>query len=436
MLIGIIGPTCAGKHTTAEYLVQQHGFLRLHLPSTTSFTHPPASVASELVLATRWGRQPSVMIADEDLNARRLAPSTTDEKGTRGLTFPDVESLLDFVTKRWREHWVLTDIWGESTLDLLLRRPFFLLLGVDAPVGHRFERLNERCRRRGLSPMDLSSFIALNDNQLYSTPVQRPTSSTQQTSAQTGKGLISLLPHTHLQIHNTHRSPGAYHQFLQTLNLPSPHRLRPTWDNYFMTIAHLASQRSNCMKRRVGCVLVSSNKTILSTGYNGTPRGIKNCNAGGCPRCNSAAPSGSSGGDLATCLCLHAEENALLEAGRERIGRDNERNRYLSSAAGAASEPDPPGVVLYCDTCPCLTCSVKIAQVGVREVVYSQSYNMDDASRRVLNEAGVTLRQFRPDAVRGVFASGGIAIDVDLGLGLGSGPGEDGDDAERDLVVR
>jgi dCMP deaminase len=52
--------------------------------------------------------------------------------------------------------------------------------------------------------------------------------------------------------------------------------------------------------------------------------------------------------------------------------------------------------VLYCDTCPCLTCSVKIAQVGVREVVYSQGYNMDEASRGVLRDAGVELRQFSP----------------------------------------
>ena len=138
-----------------------------------------------------------------------------------------------------------------------------------------------------------------------------------------------------------------------------------------MTLASLASQRSNCMKRRVGCVLVH-NFRILSTGYNGTPRGLVNCNEGGCPRCNA-----SSGGGVAlnTCLCLHAEENALLEAGRERIRE---------------------GAVLYCDTCPCLTCSVKIAQVGVKEVVYSQGYNMDDASRRVLREAGVELRQFVP----------------------------------------
>lgn len=70
------------------------------------------------------------------------------------------------------------------------------------------------------------------------------------------------------------------------------------------------------MRRQVGCVLVRE-KRVISTGYNGTPRNVANCNEGGCPRCNTSIGRGSS---LSTCLCLHAEENALLEAGRERIG--------------------------------------------------------------------------------------------------------------------
>ena len=138
-----------------------------------------------------------------------------------------------------------------------------------------------------------------------------------------------------------------------------------------MTLASLAAQRSNCMKRRVGCVLVSNNR-VISTGYNGTPRNIRNCNEGGCARCNSGSRGGSG---LSTCLCLHAEENALLEAGRERIRE---------------------GSILYCDTCPCLTCSVKITQVGIGEVVFSQSYNMDAETARIFGEAGVKLRQFSP----------------------------------------
>ena len=94
-----------------------------------------------------------------------------------------------------------------------------------------------------------------------------------------------------------------------------------------------------------------------------------------------------------------------MEAGRERIRE---------------------GAVLYCDTCPCLTCSVKIAQVGVKEVVYSQSYNMDEASRRVLSEAGVVLRQFVPKR------SGLVGFDGDEMEGLG---GEGEEEVERQLVV-
>lgn len=78
---------------------------------------------------------------------------------------------------------------------------------------------------------------------------------------------------------------------------------------------------------------------------------------------------------LSTCLCLHAEENALLEAGRDRIGET---------------------ATLYCNTCPCLTCSVKITQVGISEVVYNQGYLVDDQSARIFAESGVRLRQFSP----------------------------------------
>lgn len=70
-----------------------------------------------------------------------------------------------------------------------------------------------------------------------------------------------------------------------------------------MHLADLAARRSNCMKRRVGCVLVRGGR-VISTGYNGTPRGLQNCNEGGCPRCNIGEGSGQS---LSSCLCMHAE---------------------------------------------------------------------------------------------------------------------------------
>jgi len=137
MLIGISGPICSGKHTTAEYLVQHHGFLRLHLPTQSRIHNPSAS-------STLVSRKESESESTSDSDSARLLPSITDQRGTRGLTFPDVDALLDFVTKRWREHWVLTDVSDEVTLEMLLRRPFFLLINVDAPVGLRYRRFTDR----------------------------------------------------------------------------------------------------------------------------------------------------------------------------------------------------------------------------------------------------------------------------------------------------
>ena len=85
---------------------------------------------------------------------------------------------------------------------------------------------------------------------------------------------------------------------------------RPSWDEYFMEIATVVSKRSNCMRRSVGAVVMKDNH-ILSTGYNGTPRGVKNCFAGGCPRCAATTKSGA---HLEECLCTHAEQNAICQA--------------------------------------------------------------------------------------------------------------------------
>ena len=273
---------------------------------------------------------------------------------------------MDFVTKCWRSRWVTTDIHDEAILDVLSRRPFFILVSVDAPIVIRWRRYQARSNSNNnnssaasATPPTASSleeFIAESDDHLYSG----------------SSGVLPLISRATVRLLNTSSSLAHLYATLGKLDLTNPERLRPSWDNYFMSLASLAAQRSNCMKRAVGCVLVGRERRVISTGYNGTPRGIRNCGEGGCARCNAGMGSGSA---LATCLCLHAEENALLEAGRERI-RD--------------------GSVLYCNTCPCLTCSIKIVQVGISEVVYSQGYSMDGETAEVFRSAGIKLRQFSP----------------------------------------
>lgn len=150
---------------------------------------------------------------------------------------------------------------------------------------------------------------------------------------------------------------------------------RPSWDSYFMNIAQVAATRSNCCRRHVAAVIVRDQR-IISTGYNGTPRGIKNCSEGGCPRCNSNAPSGTR---LEECICSHAEENAIVQAAYHGIAVKD--------------------AILYTTFSPCLLCAKMIVNAGIREVVFQENYTIDSTAARILTEAGITLRRLKPDPV-------------------------------------
>ncbi|KAI1439262.1 cytidine deaminase-like protein [Xylaria sp. CBS 124048] len=363
MLIGLCGAKCAGKNTVAQYLIDHHGFKRLQIVHPSS-EHAQNGISRSEPNGTQAVTTESPADLPEDNAPRRtLTPRPKKETAiTPSHVFANSEDLLHFVTRNWGSRWVTTDIHNEAVLNTLSRRPFFILISVDAPVMVRWRRYQAK-QQRSLPPaeattMSLEEFVAESDAHLYSADT----------------GVLPLMSQAAIRLLNTSDSLAHLYATLGKLDLTNGDRLRPSWDSYFMALASLAARRCNCMKRAVGCVLVDSKRRVVSTGYNGTPRNLTNCMDGGCPRCNSGDASGVG---LATCLCLHAEENALLEAGRGRIH---------------------DGSVLYCNTCPCLTCSIKIVQVGISEVVYNQGYSMDGDTARVFLSAGVKLRQFSPPA--------------------------------------
>ena len=151
--------------------------------------------------------------------------------------------------------------------------------------------------------------------------------------------------------------------------------MRPTWEEYFIKIAKLVASRSNCLSRHVGAIVVKD-KMIVSTGYNGTPRGIKNCDEGGCKRCNDRKEGKiKSGEKLDECVCVHAEENALLQAAYNGVS--------------------VKGSTLYTSFCPCRYCTKHIINAGVKKVYYSDEYNLDEISKNLFEEAGVALVQYK-----------------------------------------
>lgn len=139
-----------------------------------------------------------------------------------------------------------------------------------------------------------------------------------------------------------------------------------------MRMAVLAASRSTCLRRHVGAVVVKD-RMVLSTGYNDTPRGLPNCADGGCARCASDVPSGQA---LDTCLCLHAEQNAIIQAAY-----------HGAAIAGAA---------IYITHQPCLTCAKMIVNVGIRRIVFAGDYP-DPLAVEMLGDAGVTLERLPQD---------------------------------------
>ena len=143
---------------------------------------------------------------------------------------------------------------------------------------------------------------------------------------------------------------------------------RPSWDEYFIHIAHLVSQRSTCLRRQVGAVIVKD-KRILSTGYNGAPAGLRHCREAGCLREEQKVPSGQR---HELCRGLHAEQNAIIQAAL-----------YGVSIEGGS---------LYSTHLPCSLCAKMLVNARIYEIVYSDGY-ADELSLQILHEAGIALRK-------------------------------------------
>lgn len=143
---------------------------------------------------------------------------------------------------------------------------------------------------------------------------------------------------------------------------------RPDNITYFMNIASVVSQRSTCLRRKVGAVLVDTSKRIIATGYNGAPSGLMHCNVVGCLRDELKIPSGK---DHQLCRALHAEQNALMQVSDRALIK---------------------GSTLYCTTSPCIICAKLLANFGVKHIYYFVKYD-DQYAQMILDEAKIFVKK-------------------------------------------
>jgi len=145
---------------------------------------------------------------------------------------------------------------------------------------------------------------------------------------------------------------------------------KPNWDNYFIEIAKIVKSRADCLRRQVGAVIVKDFR-IVSTGYNGTPIGIKNCTEGGCERCFLRHQGKLESGEKEeSCICIHAEQNAIIQAA------------YL----GVSTK----GSTMYITSNPCSTCAKMIINAGIIRVVCFDNHH-DKQGLKLLKKAKIEL---------------------------------------------
>ncbi len=256
------------------------------------------------------------------------------------------------------ENHVFTSIRNPAEVKLLQQRDDFLLVNVTAPEKVRLQRY----KQRGLDsdPKNIEELRAIeqiensngdNKQQLINVAKMAKTTIVNDSTEKVLRIKVQKLVKDYLYI-------------LQDS--------RPDWDHYFMNIAEAVKQRVSCMSAKKGAIIIR-NKQIISTGYNGTPRGIGHCNEGYCKRCTLRHLGKIKSADYhsAVCICAHAEENAIVQAANNGVSTQ--------------------GAILYTTFTPCNMCARMIINAGIKEVVCKVQYP-DDVGTALLKDAGVKLR--------------------------------------------
>src|SRR3989344_3011319 len=321
IIIGLTGENCAGKGTVADYLARK-GFYYYSLSDI---------IREELANEGKEITREAVIAKGNSL--RQNFGSDVLAKRTIAKLQPD-------------RNYVIDSIRNPAEAKALLATGKMTLIYVTAPAEVRFERM--KARRREGDPRSFEAFKTIDKLEIEG-------------KDEHGQRLAEVFSLATKKMVNDSDFKELYAEVDELLaGISSEFKAsRPGWDLYFMNIAMVVASRSNCVKRHVAAVIVKDNR-IISTGYNGTPRGVKNCNEGGCARCNSFADSGTK---LDECVCSHGEENAIVQA----------------SFHGVAIS----GSTIYTTFSPCLMCAKMIINAGIRRVVYNEEYPLNETAQKI-----------------------------------------------------
>lgn len=329
MLIGLTGKNACGKGEVAKYLIQK-GFDYFSL----------SNVVRDLM------KKRKIPITRENMIS--FANQLRQKYGSSVLADMVIKHL-DMTT-----NCIIDSIRNPGEVIAFRKIDKFVLLNIISSPEIRFERIKKR--NRPGDPKTFEEFQEMEKKELKDKENFK-------------QQLLECEKLSDYKIENNSSLKQLYKKIDNILNKTLFVDDRPSWDEYFMNIAKVIATRSNCMKRRVAAIIVKDRR-IISTGYNGTPRGTKNCNEGGCPRCNSFSASGK---NLEDCLCSHAEENAIVQAAYHGVSIKD--------------------ATLYTTFSPCIMCAKMIINSGIRELIYYKEYTLNKNALKLLKEAKIKIKK-------------------------------------------
>lgn len=326
MFLGFTGPNAAGKGEAIKYLVEKKKFIAFSLSD---------------IIREEAARQNLEITRD---NLIDIGNELRESEGPATLAkrvISKIKNLPQAIVDSIRNPYEIEVLRG-NLKD-------FKLIGITADVHNRFERSIHRGRVG--DGETLEEFIKKEEKE--------------NSADEKAQQLNRCFDLADYKIDNS-GSVKTLHKKLDGILAELNYKpyTRPSWDEYFIKMAFLVAERSTCIRHHVGAVVINNNR-IISSGYNGSPSGIKDCIELGCLRDQLGIKSGM---QHEICRAVHAEQNAIIHAALQ----------------GTSTE----GASIYCTHSPCIICAKMVVNAKIKRFIAS-TYYPDKTFEDLFREAGV-----------------------------------------------
>jgi len=346
MIIGLTGPNACGKGEVAKYLSTK-GYRVYSLSDVLRTEAEKVGLDLSRQNLINFGRKLRKKYGKAVLVKKLLS---------------QIQKHKNVVIDSIRNTGEISELRKLSTLNSQLSTVF--ILGVDAPAKLRYQRL---CQRKRLG--DTKTFTEFMETEKKENSSNKFNQQISHCMKLADKVIIndSSLKQLHKRIDSFLSAIENSRLPLTTHYSPVP---RPSWDKYFLKLALLVAERSTCRRHHVGAVIVRD-KRLLTTGYNGAPAGVKDCLELGCLREELGIPSGTR---QEICRAIHAEQNAIIQAGLYGINIE--------------------GATIYCTHTPCTLCARMLANAKIKRYVTCGTY-ADKSFCSLFNEAKIKFAKLK-----------------------------------------